>query len=391
MSTNWQGSERERRRQEPSLTVLEERRGKTSAPAPKSPGEAVKPQPSKPVFHQPVQDSHEPLVRGRRSAEILRKDNVDDELPATTGWQHLVQALTFGLVKPKAGKEELARRADIAKIQWIYSRPMNVIVAQPLGGVGKTTCSVGLASTFGIHATQQTLLWDDNETMGTAGIRTNSNGSTTTVWDLLANLESFERVDARKGELSYYTRHQGKNGFSVLVSDEDPDRMKQIGTQEFHRLHTLLSRFYDTLIIDTGNNTRSENWLAGLDIADQLVIPVALKRNAVVSAVRMVEQLESMSDRSGDPRYRNLVENSVVLVTDGLSASIAPRGRQELRQSLESFAHVVIDIPYDKAMDDGSIIDWQLVGDPARRAFERAGAAIADGLLTADKTTTNRK
>jgi hypothetical protein len=53
---------------------------------------------------------------------------------------------------------------------------------------------------------------------------------------------------------------------------------------------------------------------------------------------------------------------------------------------------VLIDIPYDGALDTGSIIDWQLVGDPARRAFERASAEIAAGLLAADnKRTTSTK
>ena len=326
----------------------------------------------------------EPLVRGRRSSAILRKENVDDQLPPSSGWQAFVRMMTFGLVSPKAGAEELRRRADIAGIQRIYSRPMMVMVAQPLGGVGKTTCSIGLGSTFGRHSALQTLVWDNNETMGTLGVRTSSNDSTRTVWDLLRALGSFERIEARKGELSFYTRHQGNNSFSVLVSDEDPDRMKQIGVEEFNRLHAVLTRFYDTIIVDTGNNTRSANWLAAIDVADQLVIPTTLKRNAVVSALRMIEQLESMSEHTGDPRYKELIANAVVLVTQGGRASSAANERAELRKALHDTVRAVIDVPYDKALDTGSIIDWQLVGSPVRRAFERAAAAIADGLHSVD-------
>jgi len=394
MSTNWQGSER-KSRTPISLTDPEPvQEASEQAPAihvvPDAPAAAAPDSGTTPV--SAPAEVHEPLVRGRRSAEILRKDNVDAELPATTGWPRLLRILTFGLVKPKAGKEELARRADVTAIQRIYSRPMVIMVAQPLGGVGKTMCSVGLSSTFGIHSTQQTLMWDNNETMGTAGIRTNSNGSTNTVWDLLANLEDFERVDARKGELSYYTRHQGNNGFSVLVSDEDPDRMKQIGVNEFNRLRTILSRFYDTLVLDTGNNTRSENWLAAIETADQLVIPTTLKRNAVVSLMRMVEQLESMSERTGNPRYKDLVDNAVVLITEGAGERGAADERAKLRKSLEETVRAVVDIPYDRKLDDGSIIDWQLVQEPARRAFERAASVIAAGLLAVDnnhRPTTN--
>jgi putative peptide zinc metalloprotease protein len=383
--TNWQGTERGAARRAAAVELAADLDdGPIAAAVIEAVSESVAPSPKPEPAGPTGAEQDEPLVRGRRSAAILRKENVDDQLPPTSGWQAAVRAMTFGFIKPKAGPVERRRRADIAAIQRIYSRPMMVMVAQPLGGVGKTTSSIGLGSTFGIHAAQQTLVWDNNETMGTLGVRTNSNGSTRTVWDLLRVLESFERVEARKGELSFYTRHQGNNSCNVLVSDEDPDRMKQIGVEEFNRLHTVLTRFYDTIIVDTGNNTRSANWLAAIDVADQLVIPTTLKRNAVVSALRMIEQLESMSEHTANPHYRDLVANAVVLVTEGSGAPGSAAERAELREALEDTVRTVIDIPYDRALDTGSIIDWQLVRTPVRRAFERAAAAVADGLLAVD-------
>lgn len=388
MTTNWQGTERASGRPSAIVDLAADLNDQLAPEA----VAGLAPDSVAPVKESVPPESGgamqaEPLVRGRRSSAILRKENVDDQLPATSGWQASVRAVTFGLITPKAGPEELRRRADIAAIQRIYSRPMMVMVAQPLGGVGKTTCSIGLGSTFGIHSALQTLVWDNNETMGTLGVRTSSNDSTRTVWDLLRVLGLFERIEARKGELSFYTRHQGNNSFNVLVSDEDPDRMKLIGVEEFNRLHTVLTRFYDTIIVDTGNNTRSANWLAAIDVADQLVIPTTLKRNSVVSALRMIEQLESMSEHTGNARYKELVANAVVLVTQSGGASSAAAERAELRRALEEAVRTVIDIPYDKALDTGSIIDWQLVGAPVRRSFQRAAAAIADGLLSVDATT----
>lgn len=388
MSTYWQGSERKNRAPisltdpPPEEPVAEIAPVIHAVPDTQAPAE---PQPQQPA---PLDRYEAPLVSGRRSAAVLRKENVNDQLPPATGWQAFLRAVTFGLISPKAGVAELARRADLSAIQRHYSRPMQIMVAQPLGGVGKTMCSVGLGSTFGIHSGRQTLVWDNNEMMGTAGVRTNANDSTSTVWDLLNVLESFEAVTARKGELSYYTRHQGNNQFSVLVADEDADRMKSIGAEEFNRIHTVVSRFYDTIIVDTGNNTRSANWLASIDVTDQLVIPTTLKRNAVVSALRMIEQLESMSERTGNPHYKDLVANAVVLVTQGGGAKVPTAERAELRENLASAVRVLVDIPYDAALDTGSIIDWQLVGDPARRAFERASAEIAAGLLAVDSKRT---
>jgi MinD-like ATPase involved in chromosome partitioning or flagellar assembly len=398
MSTNWSGAERKSRAPISLLNPEPSVENNAAEPAKETAAPAVAvTEPAQAQQAAAVEAQAAPLVSGRRSASVLQKDNMNDELPPATGWQAFLRTVTFGLIKPKVGAAELARRTDLSAIQRVYSRPMRIMVAQPLGGVGKTMCSVGIGSTFGIHSGQHAIVWDNNEMMGTLGVRTNANGSTRTVWDLLNVLEKFETIEARKGDFSYYTRHQGKNQFSVLASDEDPDRMKSIGADEFNRIHTVVSRFYDTIVLDTGNNTRSENWLASIDVTDQLVIPVRLQRNAVVSALRMIEQLESMSERQGNPHYKNLVTNAVVVITQGGGAKVSATDQADLRAQLESTVRSIIDIPYDAALDNGSIIDWQLVGDPARRAFERVTAEIAAGLLEVDNRnaharnhTTNR-
>ena len=361
MSTTWSGAERKSRAPISLLNPTEPESEDTTQVSPEpatsevpAAGQAQSlSEPGAPV--QAV-----PLVSGRRSASVLQKDNMNDELPPATGWQAFLRSITFGLIKPKVGAVELARRTDLSAIQRVYSRPMRIMVAQPLGGVGKTMCSVGIGSTFGIHSGQHAIVWDNNEMMGTLGVRTNANGSSRTVWDLLNVLGKFETIEARKGDFTYYTRHQGQNQFSVLASDEDPDRMKSIGADEFNRIHTVVSRFYDTIVLDTGNNTRSENWLASIEVTDQLVIPVRLQRNAVVSALRMIEQLESMSERQSNPHYKDLVANAVVIVTQGGGAKVSAADQADLREQLSSAVRTIIDIPYDAALDNGSIIDWQL-------------------------------
>lgn len=382
MSTHWQGDERADSAPLADFTAQQVMVSQPPAVEPE-PVNAVDPVP--PAPQAPAPGQAEPLVKGRRSAALLQEESASALLPPTTGWPAFVRTVTFGLVKPKVGAAELARRADIAAIQRTYSRPKMIAVAQPLGGIGKTMCTVGLASTFGIHSPQQVLAWCNNETMGTLGIRTTANGATRTVWDLLGVLEDFETASARKGELSFYVRQQGNNQFHVLASDEDPDRMKQIGQSEFNRINAVAGRFYDVIVVDTGNNTRSENWLACIEKTDQLVIPTTLKRNGLVSALRMIEQLESMSQVSGNPHYEQLVRNAVVLVTQG-GGWREPTGEQaKLRAEISAAVGTVIDIPYDQSLDTGSIIDWQLVGAPAARAFERAAATVANELTKNDR------
>lgn len=326
------------------------------------------------------------LVRGRRSAAVFIEENIEQHLPATRGWQRWARTFSAGLWKPAAGPTEIERRNDISTIQRIFPRPMTVFVTQPLGGAGKTMVSVGIGSTFGIHSTLDTLVWDNNETMGTLGIRTNSNGSRTTVCDLLKELPKLQAEHTRKGDLSFYTRHQGNNRFAALISDEDPERMKMIGNTEFNAIRTVVERFYNIVVVDSGNNTRAANWLAALDQSDQLVIPVTLKQNSVASMLRMIEQLESMSILESNPHYEELCRRAVIVITPGsqrTQASAKERTRLYglITDAIGERGHF-LEIPFDPALDTGAIIDWQLVSDETRRAFEKICARVAEGLYT---------
>lgn len=372
---DWPGTERRRTAAVSALKPL-------SAPPEKPPDQDL--EPTSPPDSPPENVSQASLVRGGRSAAVFNEENVDQQLPAGNGWQRWARTLSAGLWKPQAGHTEIERRNDISTIQRVFPRPMTVFVTQPLGGAGKTMVSVGIGSTFGIHSTLDTLVWDNNETMGSLGIRTNSNGSRTTVCDLLEELPKLQGEHTRKGDLSFYTRHQGNNRFAALISDEDPERMKMIGNTEFNAIRTVVERFYNIVVVDSGNNTRAANWLACLDETDQLVIPVTLKRNSVASLLRMIEQLESMSDLEGTPRYEELCRRAVIVLTPGSQRTQAsPKERNRLSElvteAIGDRGHF-LEIPFDPALDTGAIIDWQLVSDQTRRAFERVCARIADGL-----------
>lgn len=131
MSTNWQGSER-KSRAPISLTDTEPEAIATDPATiihavPDAEAAATEPKAETVV----VDHREAPLVSGRRSAAVLRKENVNDQLPPATGWQAFLRAVSFGLISPKVGTAELARRADLSAIQRVYSRPMQITVASP--------------------------------------------------------------------------------------------------------------------------------------------------------------------------------------------------------------------------------------------------------------------
>ncbi|MGV2853032.1 MinD/ParA family ATP-binding protein [Glutamicibacter sp. AGC13] len=336
-----------------------------------------------------------PLVSGTLSSAITGSDALETPLPAEEGWQKKIRTFTGGLIAPKPGPQELERRATLASIRRVYPRPVTVTIAQPAGGAGKTSLTVALASTIGNTSDHNVLAMDNNETMGTLGVRTRSNGSNMTIIDLLDALEQLKSERTRSGDVQYYTRPQGDNRFSVLASDEDPDRMQMLTRPTFNELLEVVQRFWNVVVLDTGNNTRAENWLAGIDATDQLVFPVELNDKSVVSVLRTVEQLQAMSHVTGNQHYASLCEHAVLVITPGSHRrAVAAERCKELRQMLEQAlgeTATFLAVPYEPALDTNGLIDWQLATDESVRAFEKVAAAVSAGLFrSASNDTTPR-
>ena len=103
-------------------------------------------------------------------------------------------------------------------------------------------------------------------------------------------------------------REQRGLSFDVLASADDDEAMRIIGESEFENLHTQLSRFYRMIVVDTGNNRLSPNWLAAAARADILVFATSLKDDTSVVAAKNLDALVAMG--RGD-----LVRNAVCVIS----------------------------------------------------------------------------
>jgi MinD-like ATPase involved in chromosome partitioning or flagellar assembly len=298
--------------------------------------------------------------------------------PATWGWRGRINRLSGGLIKSQAAPDELADRKARIDIQRTFSRPMTIVVIQPKGGAGKTPTTIGLASALGAHRGGYVVGWDDNETRGTLAVRvTNSDGQKTTVWDLLGALPMFERADARVGDLSHFVRSQGEAQFDALVSDDSPGNMAQIGEDEFHRLHSVLQRFYRQIVIDTGNNVRSPNWQAAVNAADLVVVVSTYQRDVGYSGSWVLDHLTETG--------REQLANSAVTVLTAADPSTDPTVRRELLEHFSARTQAVVEIPYDPLIAVGGPMEWARLSPQTRQAWTRAGAAVVTALADHDE------
>jgi MinD-like ATPase involved in chromosome partitioning or flagellar assembly len=293
--------------------------------------------------------------------------------PAQRGWQAAVRRMTGGLVSPSPGPAELAHRAAVTSVQRSLDGPKTIVVVNPKGGAHKTTATLLLAATFGIHRGGYTLAWDNNETRGTLGWRANPARHSNTAVDLLRDLDRFtDSRAARVGDLDNYVRAQGSAQFDVLASDEDAASAASIDDEAFRQLHTALARFYRVMVIDTGNNMRASNWQAAVAAADQLVIVSTVREDTAQSAAWLIDALRATGNA-------HVVREAVTVLTAPARTPDAELS-QRLHSHFGQLTRTVLDVPHDPALVAGGPIAYDTLTPRSQDAWLRVTAAVADGL-----------
>ena len=293
--------------------------------------------------------------------------------PAQRGWQASVRRLSGGLITPPPGQSELKIRAAIRAVQRSLDGPKTIVVLNPKGGAHKTTATLLIAATFGIHRGGYTLAWDNNETRGTLGWRSAHARHGNTAVNLLQDLDRFADLrSARVGDLDNYVRGQGSAQFDVLASDEDAASAASIDDAAFTALHKTLARFYRVMVIDTGNNMRASNWKAAVAAADQLVIISTIREDTAQSAAWAIDALRATGNEAAVSR--------AVTILSAPAADVDLKLRARLHDHFGQLTRTVLDVPHDAALVSGGPLRIEMLAPTTREAWLHVTAAVADGL-----------
>ncbi len=272
------------------------------------------------------------------------------------------------------GLKELLERDRIDRIGRPLSGRKTIMVINTKGGGGKTLVTLMLATYLGRYRSGSVLAWDNNETEGTLGMRAPSQSHHRTVVDLLGALPQIASdPNAGTSELEHWVREQRGLSFDVLASADDDEAMRVIGEQEFEDLHTQLSRFYRMIVIDTGNNRLSPNWLSAAAKADMLVFATSLKDDTSVVAAKNLDALVAMG--RGD-----LVRNAVCVISHTTARTNDVGAGVHTREHFEQWVRAVVDIPYDPALAPGLHLDPVKIAKKTHEACMEMAATVVDGL-----------
>lgn len=282
-------------------------------------------------------------------------------------WQRTLVRLGIG-----PSPVQVRRRQDEHAVSRHWAGCRTIAVVNGKGGVGKTMTTAMLAAVFARHGGGNVLAWDNNDTRGTLGWRTEQGTYDTTIKDLLPSARELLAAGAGVSDIARFVHHQSEDRYDVLRSNPELLAAHQrIQTTEFDLLMQVAARYYRIVIFDSGNDESAERWLRMIDSSYQLVIPTLATPESAESAALLLDALRDRDDRS-----RQLADNAVVVVTEA-----EPDAREANRIS-DGFAgqvRAVTRIPFDRALKSGPL-RYDQIRPATRDAWLRATAAVADGL-----------
>ena len=344
-------------------------------PAPVATATAVDPAgPTPAVIHpEDAVTAGAPSVPGAPRNATTRPSFIDPapEHPALiTGWRAVLHRLGVPVGPSPAERERAEREKEVSR-QWAGCR--TIAVANGKGGVGKTMSTAVLSAVFARHGGGNVLAWDNNDTRGTLGWRTEQGDYDTTIRDLLPEAERLLEATASVSDIARYVHHQSIDRYDVLRSNPELLAADQrITTADFDLLMQVAARYYRMVIFDSGNDESADRWLRMIDSAHQLVVPTLSAPESAESAALLLDAL-----RRRDAHSRRLADEAVVIVSQSEKSSAA--AVQEIADGFEGHVRAVAVIPFDDALKAGRI-RYDSLQPRTRDAWLRAAAAVAAGL-----------
>jgi MinD-like ATPase involved in chromosome partitioning or flagellar assembly len=278
------------------------------------------------------------------------------------GWRGLLYASTRGVVNPGPGPAELARREQVRRIRRSLGSAHQIAVTSINGGVGKTTVAACVGLVLAEYRGDRIVALDANPNAGTLADRLTGEASTT-VRDMLGHIESLGSL----ADVARFTSLAGR--LQVLASEQDPAMSEAFDRAEYERVCTVLRRFYNVLITDSGSGLVHSAIAGTLALADSLVI---VGSPTADGASRANKTLDWLAVRGHSDRVADTV---LVLTCDRARKHI---DTERVRRHFEGRCRAVVEVPYDPHLAAGARIEPARLRPATYDAFRSLAALLAD-------------
>jgi MinD-like ATPase involved in chromosome partitioning or flagellar assembly len=313
---------------------------------------------------QPQQQSGQTPNHDLSSARLIRPAKRAPQ----SGWRKAVYVATGRLVNMGESPADTRRRELIARINQPLRGCYKIAMLSLKGGVGKTTTTTTLGSTFSSLRGDRVIAVDANPDRGTLSQKIPLE-TTATVRHLLRDAERITRYS----DVRSYTS-QGPSRLEVLASEQDPAVSEAFSEDDYRRTIALLEHFYNIVLTDCGTGLMHSAMKGVLDIADSLVIVSSGSVDGARSASATLDWLDAHG-------YHELVSRSVTVIN-----SVRPKSgsvdQDKLANHFGSRCRAVCRIPFDPHLEQGAEIELDKLSPETRFALLQMGATVADGFPT---------
>jgi putative peptide zinc metalloprotease protein len=309
----------------------------------------------------------EPSVPDDLTASALTDETIlgRSEGPRSSSeWRRAVYWASGKLVNPGPTAEERRRAALLGRVTAPIQGSRRVVVMSRKGGVGKTTVTMGLGSTYSTLRGDRVVAVDANPDAGNLAHRV-SRPCPRTITDLLDQMD----LVSSYADLRDYTAQAPESRLEVLASNDDPRIGLGLDRKAYQRVIELLDHYYNLILLDTGTGILDSANQGLLAEADQLVVVL---RPALDGARAAALTLDWLTEHD----YSELVARAVVVINGVRRQSGVPIERVE-----DHFARrcaQVVMIPWDRAFEGGARTSLSMLAPQTRQALTELAAAVAD-------------
>lgn len=161
------------------------------------------------------------------------------------GWRRAVHTISAGTINPGESQGDIELKRLLERVNRPVRGDYRIAVLSLKGGVGKTTTTVGLGSTFSSLRGDRVIAVDANPDLGTLAQRIPQQ-TRSTVRDLLADDNVFRYSDVRAHT------SQAPSRLEVIASERDPAMAEAFNEEEYRGVVSILQRFYNIIVTDCG-------------------------------------------------------------------------------------------------------------------------------------------
>lgn len=309
----------------------------------------------------------EPRHSGKINRELLFRPT---KRTPRSGWRRAVYRITGGGVNPGESSEDMRRRHLTDRVNQPIRGDYKIAVLSLKGGVGKTTTTVSLGSTFSSLRGDHVVAIDANPDLGTLGSRIPTQ-TTATVRDLLDDRDRVHRYSDVRAFTS-----QAPSRLEVLASERDPHKAEAFSEEDYRGAMSLLENFYNLILTDYGTGLTHSAMRGVLHAADALVLVSSPALDGAQSADATLNWLEAQG-------YGHLVERTVVVISASRPGSNGV-SMDPLVEHFDAKVRAVQVIPFDPHLAEGSEVDLERMSTAARDAFVDLAALVADDFPAAN-------